>query len=620
MRSRLPLLIPVLLLLAGPAGAVPRGEAPSVVLRGVAFPLALSDPDLAPDDSLAVQVAGAGAARTAWIRGGESTEVTVMAGRDGVRLFWEGGEATVTPRVLPGWTSILPPLVAIVLAIAFRQVIAALLVGVWLGAVLVLGTNPAAGFLRTFDTYIVGSVADTDHVRILVFSFLLGGMLGVIQRSGGSRGIVALVSPHARTARSGQLSTWVMGLIIFFDDYANSLLVGSTMRPLTDRLRISREKLAYIVDSTAAPVTSIAIVSTWIGVEVGLIHDAFAELDLERDAFAAFVSTIPYRFYPIFALVFGFLVAITGRDFGPMLKAERRARRTGKVLRDGAMPLADFESTSLEPPEDRPHRWINAALPVLVMVVSVLGFIYASGRRAAMAAGDPLDLKTIVGSADSYEALLWASALGLTTALILAVGQRILSLNQGMEAAVQGIKSMLGAAIILILAWSVGMVTTQMHTAGYLVHLLGDALNPRLLPALVFIFSGLTSFATGSSWGTMGILMPLVVPLAYHMGPGNELLLMGVISGVLAGSVWGDHCSPISDTTVLSSMASASDHIDHVNTQLPYALVVGGVSLILGDVATAYGVPFWVSWIAGAGLLFVILRLFGKRSADYAEP
>jgi Na+/H+ antiporter NhaC len=463
-------------------------------------------------------------------------------------------------------------------------------------------------------------VADTDHVRILIFSFLLGGMLGVIQRSGGSRGIVALVSPYARTARSGQLSTWVMGLVIFFDDYANSLLVGSTMRPLTDRLRISREKLAYIVDSTAAPVTSIAIVSTWIGVEVGLIHDAFAGLGLDRDAYAAFVSSIPFRFYPLFALFFGFLVAFTGRDFGPMFRAERRARREGKVLRDGAMPLADFESTSLEPPEDKPHRWINAVLPVLVMVVGVLGFIYSGGRRAAMEAGGALDLKTIVGSADSYEALLWASALGLTTALVLAVGQRIVSLNQGLEAAVQGIKSMLGAAIILILAWSVGMVTTQMHTAGYLVHLLGDALNPRLLPALVFIFSGLTSFATGSSWGTMGILMPLVVPLAYHMGPGNELLLMGVISGVLAGSVWGDHCSPISDTTVLSSMASASDHIDHVNTQLPYALVVGGVSLILGDVATAYGVPFWVSWIAGAGLLFVILRLFGKRSADYAEP
>jgi Na+/H+ antiporter NhaC len=405
-----------------------------------------------------------------------------------------------------------------------------------------------------------------------------------------------------------------MGLLIFIDDYANTLLVGNTMRPLTDRLRISREKLAYIVDSTAAPVASIAIISTWIGVEVGLIADAFTDLGIERDPYGTFVASIPYRFYPIFALIFGFMVAFSGRDFGPMLRAERRARTMGKVLRDGAVPLADFESGALEPPAGKPHRSINAVLPILVVVGSVLLFIYLGGRKATLEAGEPLDLKNIVGNADSYAALLWATALGCMVALVMTVGQRILSLNQAVEAWAQGIKAILPAMVILTLAWAIGMVTGEIHTADYLVDLLGGRLSAQWVPALVFVLSGITSFATGSSWGTMGILMPLVIPLAHNLAPGNEVILVGSISSVLAGSVWGDHCSPISDTTVLSSMASSSDHIDHVNTQLPYALFVGGVGIVVGDIATAFGIPFWVSWVVGIAILWAVLRGLGRHS------
>lgn len=601
---------------AAPGRATPRAEVPEVVLRGVPFSLDLADPELVGEDTLAVSLTGIRSPRTVILRAGEATPVDGVVAEPGAAptLAWDGGEAAVTFRTLPGWTSILPPLLAILLAIVFRQVVVALLVGVWLGAMLIGGTDPFHGFLRSLDTYVLGSLVDRDHATVLLFSFLLGGTLGIIHRTGGTRGIVALVAPYARTPRSGQLAAWIMGLLVFIDDYANSLLVGNTMRPITDRLRISREKLSYIVDSTAAPVASIAIISTWIGVEVGLIGSAFQAAGIDRDPFSAFVASIPYRFYPIFALIFGLMVALSGRDLGPMLRAEIRARRTGKVLRDGAMPLADFESASLEPPEGKPHRWINAVLPLTVVVFGVLFFIYLLGRRAAIEAGGPLDLKTIVGNADSYSALLWASALGALMAVSLAVTQRILTLNQAVEAWAQGVKSMLPAAVILTLAWSIGMVTGAMHTADFLVHLLGDTLAPHWLPALVFIFAGVTSFATGSSWGTMGILMPLVIPLAHRLAPGHEVTMVGTISSVLAGSVWGDHCSPISDTTVLSSMASSSDHIDHVNTQLPYALLVGVVGILVGDLATAFGFPYWGSWIVGTLILWGVLRTFGRHA------
>ena len=608
-------LLPVFLLAAAsPARGDPQVTPPRVILHDVPFSLQIADPDLAPGDTLNLTVL-AGNSREVSLVG--SAAVTVeglrLGSSDALTVRWAEKELHPKIHVLPGWTSLLPPLAAILLAVAFRQVVLALLVGVWLGAVLVFHTDPFTGLLRTADTYIIGSLLDSGHLTVLVFSFLLGGMLGVIHRMGGTRGLVALVSPWARSPRSGQLSTWIMGILVFFDDYANTLLVGTTMRPVTDRLRISREKLAYIVDSTAAPVASIALISTWIGVEVGLIQDAFAGAGIPGDPFAAFVASLPYRFYPIFALVFGFLVALTGRDFGPMLRAERRARGKGEVLRPGAMPLADFDNAALEPPADQPHRWLNAAIPVGVVVAGVLLFIYLGGRKAALAAGKPLDLKTVVGSADSYSALLWASFLGSLTALLLAVGQRILSLNQAVEAWLHGAKSLYLAAVILTLAWSIGMITRQMDTAGYLVHLFGETLSPHWIPVLVFLASGTTSFATGSSWSTMAILMPLVIPLAHRMAPGDALLLSGTISSVLAGSVWGDHCSPISDTTVLSSMASSSDHVDHVNTQLPYAITVAVVGMLVGDIPTAFGLPFWVSWVVGAGILWVLLRTLGRK-------
>ncbi len=512
---------------------------------------------------------------------------------------------------LPGWTSILPPLVAIVLALLFRHVLIALLLGVWVGAFLISGMSFVTSFARLLDTHIVDAIADRGHVSILLFSLLLGGMLGLMTQSGGAKGLASWVSTDATSRRRGQLTTWFLGLLVFFDDYANSLLVGSSMRPVTDRLRISREKLAFLVDATAAPVASLALISSWIGVEVGYIADQFTHLGIERDAYLTFVETIPFRFYPILMLLFVAWVALRGRDFGPMLRAERRALHEGLVSRPGAQPASDFHEE--EVPEDVPGRPMNALIPVVVVVlVAALG-IYFDGRTKVIAAGLEPSLRAIVGEASSSAAILWATGAGCLAALVLAVSSGALSFGKSIEAWMSGMRSMLFAVVILVLAWSLGGVCRDLDTASFLIGAVGDWIAPAWIPATVFVMAALVSFATGTSWGTMAILFPLVVPLAHQIAPGNETILLGTVSSILAGSVWGDHCSPISDTTVLSSMATSCDHMDHVRTQLPYALLIGGVGLVCAELPVAAGwYGPWVGLLVGAVVMIAAFELLGR--------
>jgi len=512
---------------------------------------------------------------------------------------------------LPAWTSILPPLLAIVLALLFRHVLVALALGVWLGAFLISGLSPVASFARLLDTHIVNAIADRGHASILVFSLLLGGMLGLMTQSGGAKGLASWVSTDATSRRRGQLTTWFLGLLVFFDDYANSLLVGSSMRPVTDRLRISREKLAFLVDATAAPVASLALISSWIGVEVGYIADQFTHLGIERDAYLTFIETIPFRFYPLLMLLFVAWVAIRGRDFGPMLRAERRALEEGLVSRPGAQPASDFHEESV--PEDVPGRPMNALIPVVVVVLVAAVGIYVDGLSKVTTAGLEPSLRAIVGAASSSAAILWATGAGCLAALALAVGTGALSFGKSLEAWMSGMRSMLFAAVILILAWSLGGVCRDLDTASFLIGVVGDWLAPAFIPATVFIMAAVVSFATGTSWGTMAILFPLVVPLAHQIAPGNETILLGTVSSILAGSVWGDHCSPISDTTVLSSMATSCDHMDHVRTQLPYALLIGGASLLCAELPVAAGwYGPWVGLLVGAVVMIAAFELLSR--------
>ena len=619
---------------AAPDSVLPTAEAhvPDLVLDQVPFNAWIVAVGVPPGDSVAYTIrltaavgAPDGAALRGYVHGRDSVALENLrldGGPDpAVYVETPAGTTRASVRVLPGWLSLLPPIVAIALALVFREVVISLLAGIWLGALYTTGWNPLAALARSLDRYVVGALTDPGHAMILVFTLLLGGMIGIISRNGGTHGLVDAITRYATGPIRGQLAAYALGLAIFFDDYGNTLIVGPTMRPLTDRLGVSREKLAYIVDSTAAPVASIALISSWIGFEVGLIGDSIGALGLDYSAYLLFVETIPYRFYPILALVFVLWVILTDRDFGPMLKAELRSRREGKPLRDGARPVSDFDAEILNPVEGKPRRWINAVVPVATLTVAVLLGLWWTGRQSLVATGDPdLGLQNIIANADSNVTLLWASFAGCAAAIGMTLSQRLLSLRDTMAAWTAGVKAMLFACIILTLAWSLGEVTSDVHTAGYAVNLLTGNLDPRLLPVLVFLLCAFISFATGTSWGTMAIMMPIVIPLsvalptATGMDPeAAYIILLGGISSVLAGSVWGDHCSPISDTTILSSMAASSDHIDHVRTQMPYALTVGLVGMAVGDIPTAYGVSPWVSLLVGAGILLGLLFLLGKR-------
>ncbi len=529
----------------------------------------------------------------------------------------------VADTVAISWVSVLPPVLAIVLALYLRQVIPALFMGVWFGAWAINGFTLAGlwqGLLESFQKHILHAVADADHAAVILFSLMIGGTVGIISRNGGMQGVVNLIVSWANDAKRACVATATMGLAIFFDDYANTLVVGNTMRPVTDSMRISRAKLAYIVDSTAAPVATIAFVTTWIGYQVGLIGESISYIpDLDAEAYLLFLSTIPYNFYPLLAISFVFMIALSGRDFGPMAKAEREARENG-VEDDSHLESSMAEDCEpIEAVKGKPQRAINAALPILMLILGVIGGLYVTGR-SALEADDPA-IKDIIGAADSYKSLMWGSLIGMITAVGITLVQRIMSLEEVVNAWYKGLRTMFYAMIILVLAWALGGITEELRTADFLVSVLGDTLPVQLVPFIVFILAAFTAFATGSSWGSMGILVPLVIPLTWavmkasgHSGPEDMHILYSAIASVLAGSVWGDHCSPISDTTILSSMASGCDHIEHVRTQLPYALLVGAVAIGVGSIPVAFGMPWWLGLLIGAGLLFLVLRIVGQKT------
>jgi Na+/H+ antiporter NhaC len=340
------------------------------------------------------------------------------------------------------------------------------------------------------------------------------------------------------------------------------------------------------------------------------------------------VQTIPYRFYPLLALVLGFTIAASGRDLGPMLAAERRAAATGELLRAGDTPLADYRSETLEPPAGIPLRATNAVLPIAAVVAVTVWGLYHTGSAAlagepGAAAGGLARLRDVFSNADSFTTLLWAAMAGLVVAVVLPLAQRLLTVRQSMEATMEGFKAMLLALVVLVLAWSIGSVCSELHTADWVVRITQGVLAPQWLPVLVFLISAAVSFATGTSWGTMGILIPLVVPIAHGLSTGHGhpagdptymIVLLGTVSSVLAGSVWGDHCSPISDTTILSSTASGADHIAHVRTQLPYALGVGVLGMLVGDLPSAFGLSPWISLAVGSGVIVGVVLWLGKKS------
>jgi Na+/H+ antiporter NhaC len=523
---------------------------------------------------------------------------------------------------IPLWMSVLPPLLAILMALVFREVYSALFFGLLVGTTIIYYfqgsyfiTAIFQGLFAIVDTYLIKSLSDSGHLSIIIFSMLIGGMVNLITVNGGMKGVVQKLSKYANSPKSGQVITWLLGILIFFDDYANTLVVGNTMRPVTDRLRISREKLAYIVDSTAAPVASLALITTWIGVELSYIQDGIDKIGLTESAYSVFINSLDTRFYLIFTLIFILIIVFKNRDFGPMLKAEQNARNNG--LSPDSKKLSS-QNNEITVSNKIKARWYNAVIPVLVIIVGTIISLIYTGRKVA---GPEADLMEIIAAADSYKALLWASILGALSAIILTVGQRILNLRIAVESLVNGFRTMLSAIIILVLAWSLALITEELHTSDFIAQSLSYIeISPFLLPAITFIFASLIAFSTGSSWGTMAILYPMILPAGWALSMEYGLdhdqsiaIFYNIVSSILAGSVFGDHCSPISDTTILSSLASSCNHIEHVRTQLPYALTVGLVSIFIGTIPAAYGVSSWILFPIGIIAMYIIIRVFGKK-------
>jgi len=562
----------------------------------------------------------------------------------------------VRVRRIPLWVSILPPLIAIFFALLFREVIISLFAGVVIGAWAFFGFSLLGFFraiLKSVEFFILETFTDGGHAAVIIFSMLIGGMVAIISRNGGMLGVVNWVSKYANSARNAQLVTWFMGIGIFFDDYANTLIVGNTFRPVTDKFRISREKLSYIVDSTAAPIAAIALVTTWIGAELGYIKDAIDITGIEANEYLLFLQSLKYSYYPVLTIIFIFMLIWMNRDFGPMLKAEKRARTTGKVSADGG--IMKELSENLDPDKGIPNYAFNAVIPVVIVIgMTILGLVVTgmqSLHGQILEAGGTLvsygwrevwanlyilfndgaqpdflmKIGKLIGSADSYTALLWASASGVTVAIFLSLITRTLSMEKSMNAMLSGFKTMLPTMLILILAWSLAKTTDVLHTADFLIAALSDNLRAVWMPLITFILAALISFSTGSSWSTMAILYPLALPLTWNLGIGSGMeeahlmtIFHNVIAVVLAGSVLGDHCSPISDTTVLSSLASSCNHIDHVRTQLPYAITVGLASILMGGIIFAlFPIPWYLNYLAGVIILYMVIRFYGKEVPLY---
>lgn len=563
-------------------------------------------------------------------------------------------------RHIPLWLSIIPPLVAILLALIFKEVIVSLFVGVWAGAFIAGGLRIGSfyyfvlSFLEVVEKYVIGALNDSGHLSVIVFSLLIGGMVAIISRNGGMAGVVQSLSRYAKSPRSSQFITWLLGVAIFFDDYANTLIVGNTMRSVTDKFRISREKLAYIVDSTAAPVSAVAFITTWIGAELGYIDDGIQLLqgfDSEQTAYAIFLSSLKYSFYPALTLAFILILVFTKKDYGGMFLAEKRARSTGEVSRKTSSVADAADMEDLEPVKGAPLKWYNAVIPVsLVILMTIYGLVdtgmansyaelvdngfavnsqnwgaiwVAMGNLLGEESSFFMKIGKLIGNSDSYIALLWASLSGVVAATVLTIGARIMKLGDTISTMITGFKTMLPALLILTLAWSLATTTEELHTATYLTSALQDTVNPFIMPMIIFVLAALIAFSTGSSWSTMAILYPIAIPTTWAIcqaqGISTEVsteLLYNSIAVVLAASVLGDHCSPISDTTILSSLASDCNHIDHVRTQLPYALTVGAVSLLACGLSTFLGGGWLVCFlilIGSLGVLMGVVWRFGKR-------
>ncbi len=590
-------------------------------------------------------------------RGSSAVELKLRLSLDGHRST---GRTSFDGRQrITGYLALIPPVVAVVAALATRRILLSMLLAIFCGALVMVAGSPSRlsapvttrllwlpvdvlhALWWAARHFVVGPLLAQFKLQVMIFATSLVGMIAVITRAGGTQGLLSLVGRLRGRPHLARLSVWLMGLVLFFDDCANTLVVGSAARPITDAARVSREKLAYLVDSTAAPIAGVALISTWIGFEVGLFQTTSDSLGLGVSGFEIFWQALPMRFYCLLTLGFVLATILLRRDFGPMLRAEHRATRTGQVRPDSNVD-GEHSEAFLEhggPPDGLDPAWTVAVVPIGTVLVGVLGGILVLGHQTPgvqlalseglYGLGSTSHLRDCFTQAAKEGLQGWAMLLsglaGSAVAMFLARRRRR-TLPTGSDAHhalawgelgrtyVSGARAIGGAIGILICAWGIQAACDALGSSVTLTAALAGNVDPTLLPLLIFATSAAIAFATGTSWGTMGILIPTVLPLAYALGGRDNPVLLYLAAGaVLDGAIFGDHCSPISDTTVMSSLSSGCNHMDHIRTQLPYAVTVMLAAAGFGYLGHANGLPLWACYGLGLATLMGVLWILGKN-------
>ena len=539
-------------------------------------------------------------------------------------MFWQRAGQVSGDETLV-WYSIIPPLLAVTLAILTSRLFPSLCIAVGVGILLSWSQQNATpiGFLTELVWFVravsIGNEGiDLFNFWVVLFVCLIMGTISVVVASGGISGVVIWLSQFAKGPRSAQFITGLMGIVVFIGDYSNAMLVGPTMRPLTDHHRVSREKLAFLVDSTSAPIAGLAFVSTWIGYEVGLFNEVAETIGLDRDGYSMFFDALGFRFYCILTIIFVIVNGLSGKDYGAMHTAERRARETGNVAARDAQALGHAAAfTSLPNAVVQP---LSAVLPLLALFGLLLGGFWIDGGGT----GSLLSLtawREALSEANNVRVLACAAASAFVISVVCAISLSKLRFSEIVPVVWSGIKGSLTPLGILLLAWGLKASCDRLLTGQFLAAMLGDVVSPLWFPLLVFVCASITSFATGTSWGTMAILIPTAIPVAFSLDGGSYgLTTILCLGAVLDGAIFGDHCSPLSDTTILSSIASSCDPLHHVRTQLPYSLTVAGIALCCGYLPAALGVHSGVGIVSGTGVIVLLflavagLRRFGRRT------